>query len=81
MSGFWILPLRISMARRMVSSRSHAPGPPSTVVRYGSNASLISHAAEHLTGIKDVEDAELNLIVDFAGFGTTTAAVIKAVTV
>ena len=34
------------MARRMVGSDSHAPGPASTVSRCGSRASLISQVAE-----------------------------------
>ena len=46
MSGFTIMPSRISMARRIVSSSSHASGPPRIVGRYGINASLISQVAE-----------------------------------
>ena len=34
------------MARAIVGSASHAPGPPSTVGRNGSRASLISQVAE-----------------------------------
>src|ERR1017187_8112991 len=44
--GFWITPSRISIARRIVWSVSHAAGPASTVPRYGSSASLISQVAE-----------------------------------
>jgi hypothetical protein len=33
MPGFWIMPSRISMARRMTWSQSQAPGPSSTVCR------------------------------------------------
>jgi hypothetical protein len=46
MSGLRITPSRISMARPMTGSASQAPGPPSTVSRQGSSASLISQVAE-----------------------------------
>jgi hypothetical protein len=44
--GLPITPSRISIARRMVWSRSQAPGPPITVLRCGISASLISQVAE-----------------------------------
>jgi hypothetical protein len=44
--GFWMTPSRISIARRIVWSVSHAAGPSSTVPRYGSRAWLISQVAE-----------------------------------
>ena len=46
MLGLTITPSRISMAREMVRSSSHAAGPSMTVRRNGSSASLISHVAE-----------------------------------
>jgi hypothetical protein len=44
--GFLIVPSLMSIARRIVSSASHAAGPASTVARYGNSASLISQVAE-----------------------------------
>ena len=44
--GLRITPSRISIARRMVWSRSQAPGPSITVRRCGISASLISQVAE-----------------------------------
>ena len=40
------MPSRISIARRIVSSASHAAGPAITIGRYSSSASLFSHVAE-----------------------------------
>src|SRR4029077_8596241 len=46
MAGLTTCPSRISIARWIVSSSSHASGPASTVPTNGSNASLITQVAE-----------------------------------